>query len=264
MNKKRSGFTLIELLVVISIIALLMSIMMPALQNVREQAKCTICQTNQKNLSLAWFMYQSENNGRLVGAHTWLSNGEGDEDFAYCWVERPQKEDGTRADYSPTEEQEINGLKKGLLYTYLGDDPEIFHCPSDRRIKTTTGYRSYSIPGCMNGPYDGGGYKTAGLKRYTQIKRPSESYMMVEEMFTGDRGWNIHAWQMFPDGDTWGDPISIVHNGRSTLGFADGHGEKHKWKDERTIKWAEGDDSDDIRTQPDNEDLKYMQDGWAE
>jgi Tfp pilus assembly protein PilE len=53
---------LIELLVVIAIIALLMAILMPALQRVRKQAKSVICQSNLKEWALIWAMYTEENN----------------------------------------------------------------------------------------------------------------------------------------------------------------------------------------------------------
>jgi prepilin-type N-terminal cleavage/methylation domain-containing protein len=60
--KKRNAFTLIELLVVISIIALLMAILMPALSRVRSQAKQVICQSNLSQWGLIFGLYLTENN----------------------------------------------------------------------------------------------------------------------------------------------------------------------------------------------------------
>jgi len=62
---KRSGFTLIELLVVIAIIALLMAILMPALNRVKKQAKAVACQSNLKQWGLVWAMYTEENRGKF-------------------------------------------------------------------------------------------------------------------------------------------------------------------------------------------------------
>jgi len=53
------GFTLVELLVVISIIAILLSILMPALGKVRKQARKTICMANMHNLNNTVIMYQN-------------------------------------------------------------------------------------------------------------------------------------------------------------------------------------------------------------
>jgi prepilin-type N-terminal cleavage/methylation domain-containing protein len=65
MCKPKKGFTLIELLVVIAIIALLMGILMPALQRVRKQAKTVMCLSNLKQWGTIFLMYTDENNGKF-------------------------------------------------------------------------------------------------------------------------------------------------------------------------------------------------------
>jgi prepilin-type N-terminal cleavage/methylation domain-containing protein len=60
MVRHRRGFTLIELLVVIAIIALLLSILMPTLQKVKEQARATTCLSNLKQIGLASELYAGD------------------------------------------------------------------------------------------------------------------------------------------------------------------------------------------------------------
>ena len=79
--RRSHGFTLIELLVVIAIIAILMAILMPALNRARLQGKRAACMGNLKQLTLAWIMYADENDDKIPSANPtstgwveWVSN----------------------------------------------------------------------------------------------------------------------------------------------------------------------------------------------
>ena len=63
-QRKDRGFTIIELLVVVSIIALLISILVPAVTHARDQAKQTLSLTNLRDLGVAHGSYEAEWNGR--------------------------------------------------------------------------------------------------------------------------------------------------------------------------------------------------------
>ena len=104
----------------------------------------------------------------------------------------------------------------------------------------TGAYRSYSIAGGFNGvedapaPWDWGIYQH---KKFSTVRRPSEKYVFVEE--ADGRGYNKGSWVINPTGDQWVDPLAIWHNKKSTLGFADGHSEMHRWLDKSTLEMCE-------------------------
>ncbi len=130
----KKGFTLIELLVVISIIALLLSIMMPALNIAREQAKTTVCAVNMRSMGLALRMYEDNNDQKLPPQYLRLSPPAGTPREGYDtsvsgWL--PWFTYLTHnADYADSNGNPIPVQLGKLHGPNLIDNPEIFYCPS--------------------------------------------------------------------------------------------------------------------------------------
>lgn len=86
-STKRRGFTLIELLVVISIIATLMSLILPAIQNAREAGRRTQCLNNLRNISTALHNFASSNKSQLPASSVMLNAGSASpEQPGYSWT----------------------------------------------------------------------------------------------------------------------------------------------------------------------------------
>lgn len=77
MHRSNQAFTIIELLVVISIIALLIAILLPALKNARESARSVQCLSNQKQIVLAQMSYVADNDSWLPPGLTFRITGAG-------------------------------------------------------------------------------------------------------------------------------------------------------------------------------------------
>jgi len=74
--RKRLGFTLIELLVVIAFIALLLGVLLPALQRARKQGRAVVCRAHLKQWGTVLALYVEENEGRIGGMQAeWLFRG---------------------------------------------------------------------------------------------------------------------------------------------------------------------------------------------
>jgi len=121
-NHSRSGFTLIELLVVISIIAVLMAIMMPALAKVRTQATMVVCKTQLKDLGTAMNMYITENNGNIPDSQAFNAAGQpvaGDK-----WFQKLAPYYNRSADYSS-----VANNTGDNIYNY-----DFFRCPTQAKF----------------------------------------------------------------------------------------------------------------------------------
>ncbi len=100
------GFTLIELLVVVAIIAVLVAILLPALNNAREHTKRIKCAANFRQIGLSALLYAQDFNDYIPGRRT---------SWTTTWVRID--------DY-------IIGL--GLLWPTYANDSSVFYCPTDK------------------------------------------------------------------------------------------------------------------------------------
>ncbi len=119
MTRRLTAFTLIELLVVISVIALLLAILIPALQRARNQARAVVCQSNLRQWGTIWATFMAENDGHFpnLPPHThipyWLWWGRG-ELYRYC------TNDAIRRCPMATKPAHPTGRRPGDLYSFGG------------------------------------------------------------------------------------------------------------------------------------------------
>lgn len=260
---KKTGFTLIELLVVVAIIALLMSILLPTLNQAREQGKQTVCLANQRTLAQGFALYANDFRDAVVGAFNDLRG------WPTSWVDWSRRDNGsylteTELRTVTSVKAELNGIQNGKMFKYT-QVVDVYRCPSDRRNTRSPengamAYRTYSMPNYLNG--DAGWQVTIGgaklSTRVTDIVRAGDSFAFLEE--SDPRGCNEGSWVMYLDHPQFIDILTVWHYDKGTLGFVDGHAIVRKWVDPRTIAmsrtqafWADG---------TNNPDYEYLRTHW--
>ncbi|MBN2182140.1 MAG: type II secretion system protein [Sedimentisphaerales bacterium] len=238
---RRRAFTLIELLVVIAIIALLMGILMPALNRVKEQGKRVVCLNNLKQMSISWNLYADDYDNKIVNGNTGTNRS---------WVSYS---------VSDTERENKESIMNGALYEYC-PNTELYKCPTGERGEAVT----YAIVDYMNGHSEISGATLAPVKNRSDIINPSTQIVFLDEGRLSPSSWTIYYYE-----ERWWDQITARHGDGTNVAFADNHSDYFKWSDPRTIEIAETNYStwqgstrfSNEATNPGNPDLHKMQRG---
>ncbi len=245
-NPRRGAFTLVELLVVISVLAMLLGILLPALGLAREAGRRIHCASNLKTLTLAWTMYAFDNDDRICSADTKSGDGE------WTWVQANKWSAGTERE-----------LSTGALWKYVSQIAEVYKCRSDKSDLI----RSYSVARSMNGKVCSCEYDNFDnlwrWKRYTRISDPGAKIVFVDAQ--SREPWIEGSFNPIKDVDAvdlqWSTEenrnITSRHSGGCNTTFADGHGEYWKYKDPRTVSLAKW-QINCLEASGDNEDIDYL------
>ncbi len=285
--------TMVDVVVVVLICVFVVVLLVPVCARGRGYTRDLICLLNVRGLSRAWNLYHEDNDGWLVGGSTYNST-------EYRWAERPLLPNAPiplpegvnpssyEARYDHLDfEARMRGIRAGRLFTYT-ENEKLYHCPNDRNIveheEPYAVFRTYAISGLMNGEDSRGDYggtvtfpdgqeKLLEMARKTdQIIHPAEKYIFVEEDVVnasvhGAQSHNLGSFVLMSGSNywRWWDIPGWFHGNRGNLGFADGHAEMHTWQDPRTIALMtheRGTRGQPSNTQPDNEDIVYMNEGY--
>lgn len=266
----RRGFTLIELLVVIAIIALLASLLLPAMARAKESTRAIVCLNNQKQLHLAWQLY-ADDTERLArnlfgalsdfpGLANWVDGSVSYEEF----VSGPLSDATNRVLLTGDRTQLARYLKSA----------GVFKCPSDKSyaLRPIVGgaryprVRSYSMNqalGESSRPLYGGYHRFFSPTDLATVSA-AEVFLFLDEHEDSINDGHFFLGLPLERNLGFADHPASRHSRGANFTFADGHAEKKKWKDKRTVQPITRSRLYGAR-QPNNPDVAWLHDrSWIE
>jgi prepilin-type N-terminal cleavage/methylation domain-containing protein/prepilin-type processing-associated H-X9-DG protein len=260
-RSRAPAFTLIELLVVIAIIAILVSLLFPALSRAKENGRRIVCINNQKQLLVTWELYSTDNLMALVrNGHPPL----GVPPEVKLWFFASHGNVATR-----TNSMYMTDTKYSAFATYLQKAP-VYKCPSDKMTvgprKTPTSY-SYAMNcflspvGAVSNIVEGAGGRRQHRVYYkgNEIEAPAERFVFIDG---NPQSLCCPAFMVNPEpSDSFFHLPGTFHNRGGVVSFADGHIERRRWKDPRTVQSLPGDSLFMLagKVSPGNQDLRWLQ-----
>ncbi|MGE3309737.1 MAG: type II secretion system protein [Limisphaerales bacterium] len=225
--KARSGFTLIELLVVIAIIAILASMLLPALALAKESGRAAKCKSNMRQITLGMLMYADDSDDY----YPWAGGTDRNLPPDWVWGGQPAADTNNQNYWKRPPRAYGHHAEAGSVFPFVTGQPLIRPATGNNPDGYSNSFAIYQCPSAgiqgqalrvnysMNGRVDGGeegDYPPKGLKA-SIVFNPAGKFLLMQE-----NPKSMHNASVSPGGSV--DDFDLrLHKGGLNNGFMDGH-----------------------------------------